>query len=109
MQRHRLFESNVPLTAPGACRHQLPALRVFGHGRPGNSDLTGPGYARASRDAMGIWWMTRDQLNEAVPAVYAERAGLQIMTVLTGGRGPRELPGPFPETNQEKNEKWRPR
>src|SRR5207245_1581724 len=30
LRRHRLFESSVPLTAPGACRHELPALRVFG-------------------------------------------------------------------------------
>jgi DNA (cytosine-5)-methyltransferase 1 len=84
LQRHRLFESDVPLTAPGCCRHELPALRVFGHGRPGNSDLTGPGYAQASRDVMGIWWMTRDQLNEAIPPVYAEHVGLQLVAALTG-------------------------
>jgi len=84
LQRHRLLESNVPLTAPGGCRHELPALRVFGHGRPGNSALTGPGYAQASRDAMGIWWMTRDELNEAVPPAYAEHAGRQLMAALTG-------------------------
>ena len=84
LQRHRLFESDVPLTAPGACRHELPALRVFGHGRPGNSDLTGPGYAQASRDVMGIWWMTRDQLNEAIPPAYAEHVGLQFMATMTG-------------------------
>jgi DNA (cytosine-5)-methyltransferase 1 len=84
LQRHRLFESDVPLTAPGACRHELPALRVFGHGRPGNSDLTGPCYAQASRDVMGIWWMTRDQLNEAIPPAYAEHVGLQVMAAVTG-------------------------
>jgi DNA (cytosine-5)-methyltransferase 1 len=83
LQRHRLFESSVLLTAPGCCRHELPALRVFGHGRPGNSDLTGPGYAQASRDVMGIWWMTRDQLDEAVPPAYAEHAGRQLMGALT--------------------------
>jgi DNA (cytosine-5)-methyltransferase 1 len=82
LQRHRLFESDVPLTAPVGCRHELPALRVFGHGRPGNSDLTGPGYAQASRDVMGIWWMTRDQLDEAIPPAYAEHAGRQLMAAL---------------------------
>ena len=84
LQRHRLFESNVPLAAAGGCRHELRALRVFGHGRPGNSDLTGPGYAQASRDVMGIWWMTRDQLNEAIPPAYAEHVGRQLMAALTG-------------------------
>jgi DNA (cytosine-5)-methyltransferase 1 len=84
LQRHRLFESNVSLAAPAACRHDRPALRVFGHGRPGNSALTGPGYAQASRDVMGIWWMTRDQLDEAIPPAYAEHAGRQLMAALTG-------------------------
>ena len=83
LQRHRLFESNIRLTAPAGCRHELPALRVFGHGRPGNSDLTGPGYAQASRDVTGIWWMTRDQLNEAIPPAYAEHIGLQLVAAVT--------------------------
>jgi DNA (cytosine-5)-methyltransferase 1 len=86
LQRHRLFESNSPLTAPGACRHELPALRVFGHGRPGNSHLTGPGYAQAARDVMSICWMTRDQLAEAVPPPYATHLGQQIMAALACGR-----------------------
>jgi hypothetical protein len=111
LRRHRLFESSAPLTAPGPCRHGLPALRVFGHGRAGNSDLSGPGYAQASRDAMGIWWMTRDQLNEAIPPAYAEHVGLQLMAALTRagagrmstGGGRRSAPcistrvPPFPE------------
>jgi hypothetical protein len=57
---------------------------VFGHGRPGNSGLTGPGYAQASRDVIGIWWMTRDQLNEAIPPAYAEHVGLQLMAAVAG-------------------------
>ncbi len=82
LRRHRLFESNGPLRGAGPCDHRLPALRVFGHGRPGNSDMTGPGYAQASRDVMRIWWMTRDQLNEAIPPAYAAHVGGQVMAVL---------------------------
>ena len=33
---------------------------------------------------MGIWWMTRDQLNEAIPPAYAEHVGLQVMAAVTG-------------------------
>jgi DNA (cytosine-5)-methyltransferase 1 len=84
LQRHRLFESSVPLTAPGPCDHELPALRVFGHGCPGNSDLKGPGYAQASRDVMGIDWMTRDQLDEAIPPAYSEHVGRQLRLALAG-------------------------
>jgi DNA (cytosine-5)-methyltransferase 1 len=86
LQRHRLFESNVPLRAAGPCAHRLPALRVFGHGRPGNSHLTGPGYAQAAREVMGVWWMTRDELDEAIPPAYATHLGRQIMTALARGR-----------------------
>jgi DNA (cytosine-5)-methyltransferase 1 len=82
LQRHRLFESSVLLTPPGPCNHQLTALRVFGHGRPGNSTLTGPGYAKAAREVMGISWMTRDQLNEAIPPVYTEFVGYQLRGAL---------------------------
>ena len=65
--------SRAPLPAP------LPALRVFGHGCPGNSGLKGPGYAKASRDVMGVSWMTRDELDEAIPPAFAAWAGRQIL------------------------------
>ena len=84
LQRHRLFESNVTLAAPAGCRHEPPALRVFGHGRPGNSDLTGPGYAQAARDVMGISWMNRDQLTEAIPPAYSAWIGRHLMAAVTG-------------------------
>jgi len=79
LQRHRLFESSVPLVAPRPCNHQVTAIRIFGHGRPGNSELRGPGYAEAGREAMGIWWMNRDQLDEAIPPAYANQVGGQVL------------------------------
>jgi DNA (cytosine-5)-methyltransferase 1 len=33
----------------------------------------------AARDAMGIDWMTKNELNEAIPPVYAEYIGKQLM------------------------------
>jgi DNA (cytosine-5)-methyltransferase 1 len=77
LQRHRLFESPLPIAAPGPCDHQVTAIRIFGHGRPGNSHLTGPGYAQASREAMGIGWMSREALDEAIPPAYTEHIGRQ--------------------------------
>jgi DNA (cytosine-5)-methyltransferase 1 len=32
---------------------------------------------------MGIDWMTRDELNEAIPPAYTEHVGLQLMAHLT--------------------------
>jgi DNA (cytosine-5)-methyltransferase 1 len=83
LQRHRLFESPLPIAAPGPCKHKVTAIRIFGHGRPGNSHLTGPGYAQASREAMGIGWMGREALDEAIPPAYTEHIGRQV----------RDLPG----------------
>jgi DNA (cytosine-5)-methyltransferase 1 len=71
LQRHRLFESDVPLTSPGACCHVLPRLPVYGHGAPGNFKYKGTGMERAMRQGMGIGWMTRAELAEAIPRIYA--------------------------------------
>lgn len=95
LRRHRLFESNLPLSAPGPCAHRYTALRVFGHGRPGNSALTGPGYARASRDAMGTAWMSREALDEAIPPAYTEHIGQQALG-LTPHPYPAGLHSPQP-------------
>lgn len=79
--RHRLFESNVPLTAPAHPEHIAPLAKM---GRPvragefmhvvGNfSDVA------AGRIAMGIDWMTRDDLREAIPPAYTEHIGRQLI------------------------------
>jgi DNA (cytosine-5)-methyltransferase 1 len=89
LRRHRLFEpgGGLLLAPPQTqCDHILTAIRVFGHGRPGNSDLRGPGYAAACREAMGIWWMSRDELNEAIPPAYAYWVGVQLILHLKGSR-----------------------
>jgi DNA (cytosine-5)-methyltransferase 1 len=46
--------------------------------------VTGGGNCSVSsaRDAMGIDWMTKDELNEAIPPAYTEYIGCQLMAVL---------------------------
>lgn len=79
--RHRLFESNVGLVQPVHLRHQGKASR--GH-RPTQETtyMTVSGHfsdvARARR-AMGIDWMARDELSQAIPPAYAEWAGFRLM------------------------------
>lgn len=80
--RHRLFESNVPLTAPKHPLHESPIAKM---GRPvlehefmhvvGNFSNVPLG-----RVAMGIDWMTRDGLREAIPPAYTEYLGGQLLS-----------------------------
>lgn len=86
--RHRLFESNVPLTAPPhPPRHPL----VFTHDKRkahyGKLDqntsfvqVTGGGNCTVTNklDAMGIDWMTGREANEAIPPAYTEHLGRQL-------------------------------
>ncbi len=86
--RHRLFESNVPLSAPPHGKHPL----VFTHDKRkahyGQLDqdtafvqVTGGGNATVANkaDAMGIDWMDGHGLNEAIPPAYTEHIGRQLM------------------------------
>jgi DNA (cytosine-5)-methyltransferase 1 len=85
--RHRLFESNIELTAPQHGPHPL----VFTHDKRkshyGKLDqntsyvqVTGGGNCTIAnaRDAMGIDWMTKNELNESIPPVYTLHLGKQI-------------------------------
>lgn len=89
--RHRLFESNITLTAPAHKRHPL----VFTHDKRkahyGMLDqdvsfvqVTGGGNCRVAnkRSAMGIDWMTGHECNEAIPPAYTEHLGRQLMAHL---------------------------
>ena len=89
--RHRLFESNIALTAPGHRRHPL----VFTHDKRkahyGKLDqdksyvqVTGGGNCSIAnaRSAMGIDWMSKGELNEAIPPAYTEYLGRQLIEYL---------------------------
>lgn len=81
LQRHRLFESNLPLVAP-PCNHEWQTPRFVAASNRINLRRTvevGAGRCgRAAIDAMGIDWMTREELSEAVPPAYTEFLGRQI-------------------------------
>jgi DNA (cytosine-5)-methyltransferase 1 len=97
VQRHRLFESNVFLMAPG-CFHdpKNPPIGVYGdHGdakiymRPGTNirrSVKARDVAEAQA-ALGIDWMTTwDDLTDAIPPAYTHYLGDQIMDRLAGER-----------------------
>lgn len=92
LQRHRLFQSSQFILAPGPCRHDRSVRvgGVYGGAWSKNRTLdatvkrTG-GYAPpddVQRDLMGIDWMTRHQLNQAIPPVYTHWIGRQLLNAL---------------------------
>lgn len=86
VRRHRWFESNVMLLAP-PCFHGLhrgsypPSSRRT---NPRRSVEVGAGRVpiATQRSAMGIDWMTRDELTQAIPPAYTELIGAQLMAAL---------------------------
>ena len=78
--RHRLFESNYPIVGREHETHRHPQAKMGRRQRPGEfiqvvGHFSGVGEARL---AMGIDWMTRDELAESIPPAYSEFIGRQI-------------------------------
>lgn len=82
--RHRLFESNAPLTAPEHPAHAAPLVKMGRPLRAGDwyqavGNFSNVPYVRAD---MGVPWMTREGIRECIPPVYAEHIGRQLLTHL---------------------------
>lgn len=89
--RHRLFETNFLLIAPPHGKH--PKVHTFDKRKShyGKTDewkdfvqVTGGGNCSvaAARVAMGIDWMNKNELNEAIPPAYTKFIGEQLMAHL---------------------------
>jgi len=89
--RHRLFEANFPILTPKHGAH--PKVHTFDKRKShyGKTDdmrdfvqVTGGGNCTiaAARDAMGIDWMTKNELNEAIPPAYTRFIGRQLLAYL---------------------------
>lgn len=101
--RHRLFETSFPCIAPLSHR---PHLHIIGKGRRLNDRKRGSLNAGSSKGswggggivtvagnqfkktdgerAMGIDWMTKPELAQAIPPAYSEFIGRQAMQILNG-------------------------
>lgn len=93
LYRHRLFECSFPVMGV-PCSHTHPALGVYGHGPWGHAsgDPRRGGYqgtAAERAEAMGIDWMNRDELSQAIPPVYAEHIGLAMLAHIEATTGIR--------------------
>jgi DNA (cytosine-5)-methyltransferase 1 len=85
VRRHRRFESNLPIVgSPCDHKNQGKPVGIYGSMR---DEIPGGGHTAKSieqaREAMGIDWMIWGELVEAIPPVYTETIGKQILSVIT--------------------------
>ncbi len=103
VHRPRLFECNfLVLTNPA--RMTLEPIGVYGNAPDGralyyrkrnNGNMKGQSVMRCARrldeasEAMGIDWMTWDEIREAIPPAYAEFIGRQLRDMLDYAKRPK--------------------
>lgn len=88
--RHRLFESNIPLTVPEHTSHTGHRVAGWRHGVKYEGDMFavygdggGKGTVAQWQTAMGIdWTEDRQAIAEAIPPAYTEHLGRQLMEAL---------------------------
>lgn len=91
VRRHRKFASDLLLLAPPPCRHRRtdpPPIGVYGGGPSKAMRRRGRSFgvkasAADSRIAMGIDWMTRAELAQAIPPAYTAHIGAQLLAHVT--------------------------
>jgi DNA (cytosine-5)-methyltransferase 1 len=83
LKRHRLFESNVPLMGAGGCRHRGQPVGVYGTGGGGQMTRGYKAHPEEAREAMGIDWMARKDICQAVPPAMTAFIGEQVLEHLT--------------------------
>lgn len=90
--RRRLFESNVMLLGMSCRKHRVPVAR--GKQRRARYDegyfvtVAGDPGRRVGNAAMGIDWMTGNEVSQAIPPAYTEYIGRQLLQAL--GQPPSE-------------------
>lgn len=95
VRRHRLFELSWPVTMVPPCAHYLQPepVDVTGTGGMRKGERTAPGGGNSrkpntlahAREVMGINWMSRRELSEAIPPAYTRWIGEQLRTVIEQG------------------------
>lgn len=89
IQRHRIFETNWDAEAPlWPCRHKLngPRFPASTNRAKGSRQTIAVGQwnvpLELQQEAMGIDWMTLEELSEAIPPAYTEFIGAQLLAHL---------------------------
>jgi DNA (cytosine-5)-methyltransferase 1 len=105
VRRHRIFETSFPVMVPPChSKHAGDWISVFGGGalsrtpKDGQKRVDGKHNGKGAYDgrthikheaakvAMGIDWMGRDEMSDAIPPAYTELIGAQLMAQLGAAR-----------------------
>jgi DNA (cytosine-5)-methyltransferase 1 len=80
--RHRLFETSFGIVAPQHFPHMKPTAKMGRRPKIGEMIHVVGNFSGVSiaREAMGIDWMTRNEMSEAIPPVYTEWIGRQLLS-----------------------------
>jgi len=84
VRRHRRFESNLPLVG-SPCKHKEQGKPVGVYGSMRDEIPKGGHTAKTieeAREAMGIDWMIWGELVEAIPPIYTQEIGKQILLLM---------------------------
>lgn len=85
--RHRLFETSFYIRQPNHPAHEAPLRKMGRRVQPGEfmhvvGNFSG---VELAKEAMGISWMVRDELREAIPPAFAEFVGRKAVLHIVGG------------------------
>lgn len=84
VKRHRMFEMNFIILTPPCPSHDQDYYVIFGHecrNRRHGESAARKNKISVGREAMGIDWMTRGELSEAIPPAYSEYIGRHAMSI----------------------------
>lgn len=81
LHRHRLFESNAMFFGMPCSQQKVQTITVVGNGTPSwsRAALGRNPTIKEKREAMGIDWMNRNELSQAIPPAYTEFIGKQLI------------------------------
>lgn len=85
--RHRLFESSAQLVAPPHPKHEVRVNRRGENRREhwangGFITITGDVGVYCGPEAMGVDWMSGNELSQAIPPAYTEYLGQQLLAAM---------------------------
>ena len=83
VQRHRFFECSPMLPSPMmTCDHSFKPVLITGVTRRKGVRRV-ENNAQECRDASGLHWMTRKEMDEAIPPAYTEWIGRELINIIS--------------------------